>query len=78
MDERAYNELEHIGKAIGLNTSQTAKLGAHMFILSVKHSNIKLYLDDDTPFNELGIKALEQLSGVTIEQVIKEEAGKKK
>jgi trehalose/maltose hydrolase-like predicted phosphorylase len=63
MDDRGYAELEHIGKAIGLKPNLAGRLAAYMFILSIKRQSIKLFLDDSTKLDEIGIEVLKQLSG---------------
>lgn len=67
VEEQQFNELAHIAKSIGLSPTEAARFAVHSFLLSVKMSSIKLFMDDHTKLDEIGMEALKTLYKIDVE-----------
>ncbi|MHB8153603.1 MAG: hypothetical protein ACYDG3_11165 [Bacillati bacterium] len=72
LKDRQYEELTHIGKSLGMEQAEIARFAVNSFLLSVKQSAIKLFLNDNTKLDEIGVNALKEMYNVDIEQEEKE------
>ena len=67
LEEGSYNELEHIGKSIGLKPPQAAEFAVNVFNLSIKQSAIKLFLNDPKRLDTIAVEAFQKLYDIDME-----------
>lgn len=71
INDRQYSDLTHIGKALEMSPSEIARFAISSFLLSVKQSSIKLFLNDSTRLDAIGVQALKEMYNVDIQEVDK-------
>jgi hypothetical protein len=68
LSDRQYDELTHIGKSLEMNQTEITRFAISSFLLSVKQSSIKLFLNDSTKLDQIGVEALKEMYNVDIEK----------
>jgi hypothetical protein len=56
-----YNELTYVGRSLGMNDAEISRLAIGTFLLSLKHSTLKLYLNDAHKLDQETQEAFKQL-----------------